>query len=239
VNAKRIAAALPAAAIGITLASSLAAASSQPYPTRPPASQFVQLVDNPWFPLKPGTTFVYRGEKDGHPGTDVVQVTDRTRIISGIRCTEVEDTLLENGRVEEHTLDWYAQTRNGDVWYFGEKTAEYDAKGNVVSREGSWMDGVGGAHAGIFFFGHPRIGRQSVQEYDAGNAEDHQKVVNRGGSVTVPYGTFDRALTTHEWTPLEPGVLDKKVYVPGLGDVLEVTLTGGSERWELSQVIHD
>jgi hypothetical protein len=241
-SAKRIGSAvsaITAASIGILFASSLASASSQPYPTRPPASQFVQVVDNPWFPLKPGTTSVYNGEKDGHAGTDVVQVTRRTRLISGVQCTEVEDTLLEHGHVEEHTLDWYAQTRNGDVWYYGEKTAEYDAKGTAVSRAGSWRDGLNGAHAGIFFLGHPKVGRQSVQEYDAGNADDHQKVVQRGGSVTVPYGTFDRALSTHEWTPLEPGVLDRKVYVPGLGDVLEETLRGGSERWELSQVIHD
>src|SRR5262249_9644441 len=127
-----------AIALALTALGPGAVRAGTPYPPRPPASQFVQVVDNPWFPLEPGTTFVYRGEKDGHPGTDVVQVTNRTKIISGIRCIEVEDSLIEDGRVEEHTLDWYAQTRNGDVWYFGERTAEYDAHGRVTSRDGTW-----------------------------------------------------------------------------------------------------
>lgn len=227
------------AAPGLAASRSTGGSSRSSEPLHPGPDAFVQVIDNPWFPQVPGTTLVYRGTKDGKQATDIVRVTHRTRVISGIRCMEIEDTLLLDGRVEEHTLDWYAQTANADVWYFGEKTAEYDADGNVVSREGSWRDGVNGAQAGIFMFGRPTVGRSARQEFLPGHAEDHFKVVSRGDPVTVPYGTFDHALRTHEWTPIEPGVLDGKVYVKGVGEVKEVTLHGPTERLVLVQIIRD
>ncbi len=205
----------------------------------PDPSQFVQNVDNPWFPLKPGTIFVYRGSKDGKRATDIVEVTDRTKVISGVRCVAVDDTLVLNGKVGEHTVDWYAQDRAGNVWYFGERTAEYDDRGKVTSREGTWMDGVNGARAGIYMFGDPRVGRSARQEYYPGHAEDHFTVLTHSASVTVPYGTFHHALRTKEWTPLEPGVRDAKFYVHGLGEVKEVTVKGPLEVLRLVQVIRD
>jgi hypothetical protein len=225
------AAVIVAASIGATAAQAASAASG------PDPSKFVQNVDNPWFPLKPGTMFVYEGSKDGKKATDIVEVTDRTRVISGVRCVAVRDTLVLNGRVGEATTDWYAQDRNGNVWYFGERTAEYDARGKVTSREGTWMDGVNGAQAGIYIFGHPRVGRSARQEYYPGHAEDHFTVLTLSASVTVPYGTFDHVLKTKEWTPLEPGVRDNKYYVKGLGEVKEVTVKGPLEVQKLIQVI--
>jgi hypothetical protein len=96
---------------------------------------FVRQVTNPWFPLKPGTTFIYEGRKDHEPGRDVVRVTARTKVINGVRCTEVDDRLYLNGRLAERTKDWYAQDGAGNVWYFGETTAELDRTGRVTSRE--------------------------------------------------------------------------------------------------------
>lgn len=225
------AAALVAGTIGLSTAEAAYA------PNGPDPSRFVQNIDNPWFPLKPGTTFVYRGGKDGKAGSDIVQVTHRTKLISGVRTVAVDDTLILNGKVEEHTIDWYAQDRAGNVWYFGERTAEYDARGNVTSREGTWMDGVDGARAGIYIFGNPTVGRSALQEYYKGHAEDHFTVVSLSAPVTVPYGSFSHALKTREWTPLEPGILDAKYYVHGLGEVKEVTVKGPLEVWKLVQVI--
>src|SRR5205085_3148959 len=138
---------------------------------------FVRGITNPWFPLKPGTTFVYTGEKDGKKGRDIVRVTSRTRTIRGAPCTAVDDRLYLNGRLAERTTDWYTQDSAGNVWYFGEATGELSRTGKVTSREGSWLAGVHGAEPGIFMTAHPKLGRSYRQEYYRGQAEDHFEVV--------------------------------------------------------------
>jgi hypothetical protein len=191
---------------------------------------FADRVTNPWFPLRPGTTYVYTGMRDGRPSRELFTVLRATKVIQGVRCTAVFDRLYLRGRLFERTTDWYAQDRRGVVWYFGERTAELDAKGRVTSTEGSWQSGVDGAEAGIYMSARPRVGQSFRQELYPGHADDHFAVVSLNASVSVPYVTSHRALLTKEWTPLEPGVLDHKLYVRGIGTVKEETVTGGSER---------
>ena len=191
---------------------------------------FTARVANPWFPLRPGTTYVYSGVRDGKPSRDLVTVTHSTKVIQGVRCTAVSDRLYLRGRLFERTTDWYAQDRSGAVWYFGEQTAELDAHGRVTSREGSWQSGVDGAKAGIYMPAHPRVGQSARQELYVGHADDHFRVLSLDASVSVPYISSRHALLTKEWTPLEPGVLDHKLYVRGIGTVKEETVKGGSER---------
>jgi hypothetical protein len=181
-------------------------------------------VDNPWFPLTPGTTLRYRGQKDGRPATDLFSVTHTTSTIQGARAIVVHDRLFADGvGLVEDTLDWYAQDPKGNVWYLGERTKELDRNGRVISREGSWRAGVDGARAGIFMPAHPRVGEQHRQEYYKGHAADHFRVAGITGNL----------LTTKEWSPLEPGVRDRKLYKRGVGVVLEETVKGGSERFQL------
>ena len=191
---------------------------------------FAPRVDNPWFPLIPGTTFIYRGVKDGKAARDVVTVLHATRTIQGVRCTSVSDWLYLAGRLEERTTDWYAQDQRGNVWYFGEATAELDRSGHVTSTEGSWLAGRHGARAGIYMPARPRVGQTGRQEYYKGHAEDHFAVVSVRARVSVPYLSSTRAVLTKEWTPLEPGTLDHKYYVRGVGQVKEVTVKGPTER---------
>jgi hypothetical protein len=202
----------------------------------PDPRNFVSRVDNPWFPLVPGTTFVFRGVKDGKFAHDVFTVTGATKTIQGVRCTAVRDRLYLAGRLEERTTDWYAQDRRGNVWYFGEATAELDRAGHVTSTEGSWQAGRDGAQAGIYMTARPMVGQPRRQEYYRGHAEDHFAVVSLRARVSVPYVTSNRALLTKEWTPLEPGTLDHKYYVRGIGNVKEVTVKGPLERSELVSV---
>jgi hypothetical protein len=190
--------------------------------------QFVGHVTNPWFPLEPGTTFTYTGEKDGQRGRDVVTVMPKTKLIRGVRSTSVDDRLYDHGRLAERTTDWYAQDARGNVWYFGEDTAELNRAGKVTSREGTWRAGVDGAQAGIFMPAHPKVGVSFRQEYYKGHAEDHFAVIRLANG----------RLLTKEWTPLEPGTLDHKVYVRGTGLVKEETVKGGDERWQLADVRH-
>src|SRR5690242_19303518 len=127
--------------------------------------RFSATVDNPWFPLTPGTTYHYTGVKDGKPSRDVMTVTRRTRTIDGARCRAVSDTLYLAGHLEERTTDWYSQDRAGNVWYFGESTEELAPDGHVTSREGSWLSGVHGARPGIFMFAHPKVDQSARQEF--------------------------------------------------------------------------
>jgi hypothetical protein len=197
---------------------------------------FAARVTNPWFPLRRGSTYRYRGVKDGEPSREVMRVTRRTRTIDGAPTVAVSDLLYLRGRLEERTTDYYTQDADGNVWYFGEDTAELDVHGKVTSREGTWHAGVDGARAGIFMPADPRVGEHHRQEYYRGHAEDQFRVVSLHASVTVPYGTFGGALETHEWTRLEPGVLDAKDYVRGVGEVFEGSVRGPREVFRLVSV---
>jgi hypothetical protein len=222
------------AALLIALALVLALPAGASPPFRP--DTFVARVDNPWFPLAPGTVYVYRGVKDGKPSRDVVTVTRATRVIQGVPATAVRDLLYVGGRLEERTTDWYAQDGAGNVWYLGEATAELDAKGRVTTREGSWLAGVAGAKPGIYMPAQPAVGVSGRQEYLRGHAEDHFRVRALNAKVSVPALSSTHALLTEEWTPLEPGVLDHKLYVRGVGTVLDQTVKGGDERSALISV---
>lgn len=193
-------------------------------PRMPQPSSFSARVDNPWFPLRPGSRYVYTGVKDGALSRDVVTVARRTVEIAGVPCAAVSDRLYLRGRLEERTTDWYSQDSKGNVWYFGENTAELDKHGRVKSTSGTWKTGVHGAMAGIYMPAHPRVGESGRQEFLRGQAEDHFKVVAVIGNKMV---------LTQEWTPLEPGVIDHKFYVRGIGTVVEQTERGGNERNEL------
>jgi hypothetical protein len=200
-------------------------------PAMPPASSFSARVDNQWFPLLPGTRYVYSGVKDGKRSRDVMTVTHQTKTIEGVPCVVVHDRLYLRGRLGERTTDWYSQDSRGNVWYFGENTAELDAQGHVTSTEGTWTAGVDGAKPGILMPTHPRLGQSGRQEYYKGHAEDHFKVIGLFGTVSPP-GTKN-TLLTQETTPLEPGTVDHKMYVRGIGTVLEQTEKGPNERNEL------
>jgi hypothetical protein len=224
------------AAVALAVGASGAFASPSRAPAPPAPTGFVTRVDNPWFPLRPGRTLAYRGVKDGRPSRELLTVTPRVKKIQGVDCTVVSDRLYLRGRLGERTQDWYAQDRAGNVWYFGEATAELNPDGSVNSTEGSWQSGIDGAHAGIFMPAHPRPGQTGVQEIYKGHAQDHFRVLSLSAHVQTPAASSRRALLTREWTPLEPRVVDHKLYVRGIGTVLEQTVKGGDERNELVAV---
>jgi hypothetical protein len=180
-------------------------------------TEFTTKVDNQYFPLKPGTTFFYQGNKQGST-RDEMAVTHSTKKVMGVECVVVSDKGWEAGKLIEGTYDYYAQDKKGNVWYFGEDTKEYK-NGKVVSTKGSWEAGVDGAKPGIIMQAHPKVGQSYRQEYYEGEAEDMAKVQSLNESVTVPYGSFDHVLVTKEWTPLEPGYVEHKYYARGVGQV--------------------
>jgi hypothetical protein len=197
---------------------------------------FSPNVDNPWFPLKPGTTLVYGGTKDGKKAHVIYAVTKQVQKINGVPCRVVLDRLYLNGTLAETTRDYYTQDSKGNVWYFGEDTAKLDPHGNMISTDGTWHAGEAGAVPGIFVAATPKVGDSYRQEYYKGHAEDHFKILDLSTRVKVPYRSFKHALLTKEWTPLEPGVVDHKFWVRGIGEVKEVSVKGPLEKLVLIDV---
>jgi len=198
---------------------------------------FVGTIDNQYFPLKPGTVFFYEGMNDGRVQRGRLAVTRRTKTILGVTCVVVVDTVTIGGEPHERTFDWYAQDDQGNVWYFGEDSRDH-VNGRWVVSAGSWEAGVDGARPGIIMEGQPRRGDVYRQEYYRGHAEDMAKVLGEVEFVSVPYGTFERVLVTREWTPLEPGIAEKKYYAPRIGLVEARAVRGASEHMKLMAVVH-
>jgi hypothetical protein len=206
------------------------------YAPRIDPANFVAIVDNRYFPLEPGTGFHYRGVRDTTVQTDDMVVTNRVKYVLGIKCTVVRDTVSEHGRPIERTFDWYAQDKQGNVWYMGEDSFERK-NGRFLRAADSWQGGVDGAKPGIIMPGNPRTGDVYRQEYYPPEALDQARVLGRSAGVRVPAGTFRRALVTIEWSPVEPQ-LEKKYYVADLGEVKERVVQGGHEHFELINVTH-
>ena len=217
-------------------ASQLAPVHGRYAPSIEPAN-FVAKVDNPLWPLRPGTAFRFVGTRGTTPQTDDEVVTQRTVQILGVRCTVVRDTVSEHGRAVERTLDFYAQDKQGNVWYLGEDSFELK-HGRFGKASDSWRSGVDGAKPGIIMPAHPQSGDRYRQEYyPPGDALDEAHVLGYRGPVTVPDGTFKRALVTSEFSPLEPQT-EEKYYVAGVGEILERVVKGHHEEFRLVSVTH-
>jgi hypothetical protein len=189
---------------------------------------------NPYFPLVPGTTYRYQGQTEEGTEVNEVRVTRDTKQILGVTTMVVRDIVWLDGILKEDTLDWYAQDRTGNVWYFGELTLSYE-NGELAGIEGSWEAGKEGGKPGIIMKAQPQVGDAYRQEFSPGVVEDAAKVLALNKSVTVPYGSFTNCLKTSEFTPIEPDSMDSpdnKFYAPGVGFVLEVKPATG-ERHEL------
>jgi hypothetical protein len=197
-------------------------------PIRLDPAAFSATIDNPYWPMRPGSRWVYR---EG-AARDVVTVQNGTKMIAGIQARIIRDQLIENGKVTEDTFDWYAQDRDGNVWYMGEDTKEF-VPGKPPNTKGSWQAGVNGAQAGVIVPARPTVGLTYRQEYFKGQAEDTGQVLAVGTQARVPFGTFGNTLKTKDYSPLEPNVVEQKYYAPGVGPVLAVTVSGGSDREEL------
>jgi len=200
----------------------------EPYAPLIDPANFVDRIDNPYFPLTPGTVFIYEGQtKDGFE-RDEFFVTHKTVKILGVTTIEVHDTVTVDGELTEDTLDWFAQDKEGNVWYFGENTMELE-DGRPSTLAGSFKAGVNRAKPGIIMEAHPAIGDFYRQEFDLGNAEDFAEVKSLSDTVSVPVGKFTDCLRTRETTPLEPDLKEAKWYAPGIGNVLTKDLNTGEK----------
>jgi hypothetical protein len=207
---------------------------NEPYTVTIDPANFSQPLANDYYPLEPGVTTVYEG---GDERVEV-KVTADTKVIMGVTTHVVTDQVTVDGVLTEDTVDWYAADNFGNVWYFGEETAEYE-NGEIASTEGSWEAGVDGALPGIIMLADPRVGDAYRQEFFSGEAEDVAKVYATDQSITVPTDTYDLVLVTEDWSLLDPDVHERKWYAPRIGVVFEETVAGGSGTLSLIDVVRN
>ena len=202
-------------------------------------ANFVAAIDNKFLALTPGKKMVYEAKKgDGDIERIEVYVTSEKKIVMGIETTVVWDRVWLNNELIEDTKDWFAQDKDGNVWYFGEETYELEG-GVVVNSEGAWEAGVDGAKPGIAMKADPQVGDLYRMEYYAGEAEDAGEVLALGETVTVPYGTLAGCLRTRDFSTLNPSANENKLYCPEVAGVALELDVEDDERAELVSVEYD
>jgi hypothetical protein len=200
-------------------------------------ADFSANITNQYWPMKPGTRWIYRNVERGNPPQDIaVVVTTATKnLANGVTARIVRDTGRSNGQIVEDTMDYYAQDAQGNVWYMGEQTAEFE-NGKVVSREGSWEAGKDGAMPGIMIPAKPQVGQKYRQEYKKGEAEDNGEVLGLGQLVQVKTGLYKQALVTMDTSNVEKTAVEYKFYAPRVGPLLALDVSGGASREELIKI---
>lgn len=199
-------------------------------------ARFSTTIDNPYWPMTPGSRWVFRETDTTGARQDVtVTVTDETKkIANGVTARVVRDVVREGGVPVEITDDWYAQDADGNIWYLGEAVKNFE-KGKLTDTKGSFEAGVDGAQPGIAMPADPTPGLAYRSEYYKGEAEDKAAVVSVGAEqVEVPFGFFAKdVLMTRDLVPTEPRVQELKFYARGVGPILSTHLDGAGGRAEL------
>ena len=201
-------------------------------PVKLDPADFTTNIDNPYWPMRVGSHWVYREVENGEAQRVDVTVTNEMKALEGIEARVVHDRVSRSGATLEDTFDWYAQDSDGNLWYLGEDTAEYE-NGKLKTKEGSWAAGVDGAEPGIVVPAHPKQGQSYREEYYAGHAEDGAEVLSVNSQVQVPFGRFRNAMLTRNFSTIEPTVEEMKLYARGVGPVMELLVSGGPGRTEL------
>jgi hypothetical protein len=191
-------------------------------------------IDNKWMPLAPGTRFVYEGttiEDDGTavPHKVVINVTDLTKVIGGIRSVATWDLDYSNSELVEAELAFFAQDNDGNIWRMGEYPEEYDG-GKFVAAP-AWIHGLADAHAGIMMKANPQTGTPSYSEgwAPAVGWTDRGKVDQIGQKTVVRAGSYTDVLVIAETSAAEAGAEQLKYYAPGVGNV-KVGWRGAKEK---------
>jgi hypothetical protein len=201
-------------------------------------ADFTTRIDNAYWPMPVGATWhVHVSNPQGESLQETITVESQTKqIADGVTARVVHDVVYDHGKPSEITDDWYAQDRDGNIWYFGEDTASIE--NGKADRSGSFEAGRHGADAGIAMPAHPAVGQTYREEYYAGHAEDRSKVLATDQQVQAPAGHFTGAVLTDDTSPIEPDVSEYKLYAKGVGPVVAVSVSGESEREDLLSYSH-
>jgi hypothetical protein len=199
------------------------------------SANFAKAIDNPYFPLSPGSTFLYSGTKDNSKLIMQVTVTKTTRKITNVTCIEVDSTLTVDDKLAEKTVNWYAQDKQGNVWSFGRSVKEYSPAGKVTSTASTWLAGTKGALPGMVIQANPTVDLTYRQDYYKGHAEDMAQVLSLNQTVTGTSASYDNVLQIKEWTPLQPAIVVNKWYAKGVGLIMSKVVQGGNQELQLTE----
>ena len=214
-----------------------ASTAGEPYNPEIDPAKFTTKITNPYFPLVPGTTMNFEGTRDGVARRSEHVITKETKTIMGVECVVVRDVSSSDTQVLEKTTDWYAQDMDGNVWYFGEDTAEYD-NGKVTSTAGTWMAGVDSAVPGIIMLAKPSVGTGYRQEYRPGVAEDYATVIELDSKAETPSGKYENVVVTLDIDLLDKTKLEHKYFAPGIGFIgSDGMVNGHHDVTKLSSVL--
>lgn len=203
----------------------------QAYTVSVTAADFVRGIDNPYLPLTPGAKWVYEAQlKDGSVERIEIEILHETRVVNGVTATILHDSVFVDEELVEDTYDWFAQDKDGNVWYLGEDVDNYE-NGALVDHAGSWEWGVDGALPGVYMWADPsaHMNEEYYQEYYVGVAEDKGKVLSANENIVVPAGSFTDVVQTYDFSSLDPDIQGHKFYAPGVGVIKEVELLTGEE----------
>lgn len=168
---------------------------------------------NAYMILEPGYKLVLTNDKD----TLTITVLAETKMVDTVRTRVVEERETEGGRLAEVSRNYFAFDKTtGNIYYFGEDVDVYNAQGDVINHEGSWLAGVHDARFGLMMPGQPRVGEHYYQEIAPGVAMDRARILSLTRKVKTPAGTFTNCLRTRESSDLEKGT-EEKLYAPGVG----------------------
>lgn len=205
--------------------------SAEPYTVNITAADFVAGIDNPYLQFIPGSKWVYEAKlENGTTERNEVEVLTEMRDVNGVSATVVHDTVAADGQLVEETYDWYAQDKDGNVWYLGEQVDNYENSA-LVDHAGSWEWGKDGALPGIMMWADPsaHLNEAYYQEYYAGKAEDRGQVLRVAESVTVPFGSYENVVKTYDFSAIDPDLKSNKFYAAGVGNIKEFDLSAGEE----------
>jgi hypothetical protein len=181
-------------------------------------------IDNGWFPLKPGTQFVYEGssivDEGREPHRVVFTVTDLTKVVNGVRTLVAWDRDYGSGELLETELAFFAQDNDGNVWHLGQYPEEYE-QGKLVDAP-AWIAGLKGARAGVAMKAEPQLGAPSYSQGYAPppiNWIDRARAYKVGQDTCVPAGCYEDVLVTEEFERTKPGAFQLKYYGPDVGNV--------------------
>jgi hypothetical protein len=207
------------------------ASNAETYAVNLNAADFVTSVDNQYFPLVPGTKWVYEARlENGSTERIEIEILHEMRVVNGVTATILHDAVYVDGQLIEDTYDWFVQDKGGNVWYVGEDVDNYE-NGVLVDHAGSWEWGVDGALPGVYMWADPsaHLNEEYYQEYYIGEAEDKGQVLSANESVTVPAGSFANVVKTFDFSSLDPDIQAHKFYAPGIGVIKELDLLTGEE----------
>ncbi len=195
-------------------------------------ANFVEIVDNPYFPRLPGMRWVYEEQTSDGLERIELEVLAEKREVMGVQTTVMRDTVSLEGVVVEDTYDYFAQDLDGNVWYFGEDVSNFE-NGQMQDKAGSWEAGVDGAVPGIVMYGDitAHVGETYQQELYAGEAEDAATLLSNSASLTIPYGSFENVVMTYDFTLLDSQSQEVKFFAAGVGEIKGINLITGEQAF--------